>query len=209
MKHSIIPAEAAGPTSERLPTLTRLARTLLHHQLRKVRFGRLRLIDGAIDETFGAVSEVAPFDVTVRVRNPRFYSDVVFAGTVGAGEAYINGYWHCDDLTGLVRLMVVNRHLITDVDSGWSRASDMNLFHLEDIGPHYARTLHLWRERFMARHGEVRAQGYPESFVRMWEYYLCNCEGGFEERQLGDVQKLLTKPRSRRASIAVVNAAPA
>jgi cyclopropane-fatty-acyl-phospholipid synthase len=43
------------------------------------------------------------------VRNPAFYSDVVFAGTVGAGEAYINGYWHCDDLTALVRLMVVNR----------------------------------------------------------------------------------------------------
>ncbi len=61
----------------------------------------------------------------------------------------------------------------------------------------------------LARQSEVRAQGYPESFVRMWEYYLCYCEGGFEERQLGDVQMLLTKPRSRRASIAVVNAAPA
>jgi cyclopropane-fatty-acyl-phospholipid synthase len=85
----------------------------------------------------------------------------------------------------------------------------MKVFHLEDIGPHYARTLRLWRERFMARQSEVRAQGYPESFVRMWEYYLCYCEGGFEERQLGDVQMLLTKPRSRRASIAVVNATPA
>ena len=46
----------------------------------------------------------------------------------------------------------------------------------------------------------VRALGYPETFVRMWEFYLCYCEGGFEERQLGDVQMLLTKPRSRRAS---------
>ena len=88
-----------------------------------------------------------------------------------------------------------------------ARASDMKLFHLEDIGPHYARTLRHWRERFMARQSEVRAQGYPESFVRMWEYYLCYCEGGFEERQLGDVQMLLTKPRARRASIATVNAA--
>jgi cyclopropane-fatty-acyl-phospholipid synthase len=429
VKHSIIPAQAAGPTSEPLPVLTRLARTLLLHQLRKLRYGRLRLIDGAIDETFGAMSEAAPFDVMIRVRNPRFYSDVVCAGSLGAGEAYIHGYWHCDNLTGLVRLMLVNRHLMTDVDSGWSRAgaplrkavhwlnrndrtgsrrniaahydlgnrffelfldesmayscgifqhadtslreaslakfdaacsklalksgqhlleigtgwgglaihaaqrygcrvttttisreqyelarervaraglgrqisllledyrelrgtydalvsiemieavghqyldtyfgkcssllnsagamllqaitirdqlygqakrsvdfikrfifpgsfipsvqaivdsvarsSDMKLFHLEDIGPHYARTLRLWRERFMARHSEVRALGYPENFVRMWEYYLCYCEGGFEERQLGDVQMLLTKPRSRRASIAVVNAAPA
>jgi hypothetical protein len=43
--------------------------------------------------------------------------------------------------------------------------------------------------------------------ARMLEYYLCFCEGGFEERQLGDVQILLTKPRSRRAPIATIHAA--
>ena len=86
------------------------------------------------------------------------------------------------------------------------RATDLKLFHMEDIGPHYARTLKLWRERFLARQSEVRAQGYPESFIRMWEYYLCYCEGGFEERQLGDVQMLLLKPQSRRAAIATVHA---
>jgi cyclopropane-fatty-acyl-phospholipid synthase len=89
------------------------------------------------------------------------------------------------------------------------RATDLKLFHIEDIGPHYARTLRLWRERFLARAGEVRAQGYPENFLRLWEYYLCYCEGGFEERQLGDVQMLLTKPRNRRAPLATVHAAPA
>jgi len=67
----------------------------------------------------------------------------------------------------------------------------------------------MWRERLQARHGDVRAQGYPESFMRMWEFYLCYCEGGFEERQLGDVQMLLTKPRSRRCAIATANASPA
>ncbi len=46
-----------------------------------------------------------------------------FAGILGAGEAYINGFWRCDDLTGLVRLMVVNRDLMSGVDSGWSRVS--------------------------------------------------------------------------------------
>jgi cyclopropane-fatty-acyl-phospholipid synthase len=93
--------------------------------------------------------------------------------------------------------------------SSVARSSDMKLFHLEDIGPHYARTLKIWRERFLARQAEVRAQGYPERFVRMWEFYLCYCEGGFEERQLGDVQMLLTKPRARRASIATVHASSA
>jgi cyclopropane-fatty-acyl-phospholipid synthase len=87
-----------------------------------------------------------------------------------------------------------------------ARATDLKIFHLEDIGPHYARTLKMWRERFLTRRGDVQAQGYPENFVRMWEYYLCYCEGGFEERQLGDVQILLTKPRCRRAPIATVHA---
>jgi cyclopropane-fatty-acyl-phospholipid synthase len=406
-----------------------LAKTLLLGQLRKIRDGRLRLIDSQSVETVGAVTETAPFEVTIRVHDPRFYSDVVFAGTLGSGEAYMNGYWHCDNLTGLVRLMVINRHLMNDVDSGWSfasapllklahwlnrndklgsrrniaahydlgnrffelfldetmayscgifanagaslleastakfdaacsklalrsdqhlleigtgwgglaihaarhygcrvttttisreqyefakervaraglsdrvtllledyrdlrgeydalvsiemveavghqyldtyfrrcsgllrpsgamllqsitirdqfydqarrsvdfiqrfifpgsfipsvqvlvkslaRVTDLKLLHLEDIGLHYARTLKLWRERFQARHAEVRALGYPERFVRMWEFYLCYCEGGFEERQLGDVQMLLTKPRSRRSAIATVHAAPA
>ena len=80
---------------------------------------------------------------------------------------------------------------------------------MEDIGPHYARTLKLWRERFLARQSDVRAQGSPESFLQMWEYYLCYCEGGFVERQLGDIQMLLTKPLCRRAPIATVHASPA
>jgi len=429
VKPSIIPADIADKPTERISALTRLAKILLIAGFRKIRDGRLRLIDGGAVQTFGAVTPAAPFEVTIRVRNPRFYSDVVFDGTLGSGEAYMNGYWVCDNLTGLVRLMLINRHLLNDVDSGWSRLSapllkvahwlnrndkmgsrrniaahydlgneffklfldetmayscgifetadaslldastakfdaacsklalgpdqhlleigtgwgglaihaarkygcrvttttisreqyefarervaraglsdritllledyrdlrgqydalvsiemieavghqyletyfrqcgallcpagamllqaitirdqfynrarrsvdfikrfifpgafipsvqaminaaarttDLKLLHLEDIGPHYARTLSVWRERFLARQADVRALGYPERFVRMWEFYLCYCEGGFEERQLGDVQMLLTKPRSRRAAIATVHAAPA
>jgi cyclopropane-fatty-acyl-phospholipid synthase len=92
------------------------------------------------------------------------------------------------------------------VDSA-RRATDMKLFHLEDIGPHYATTLRHWRERFFAHLPEVRALGYPDEFVRMWEFYLCYCEGGFLERQLGDVHLLLTKPACRRAPIATVRPA--
>ena len=77
------------------------------------------------------------------------------------------------------------------------RATYMKVFHLEDIGPHYATTLRKWRENFFARIADVRQLGYPDSFVRMWEFYLCYCEGGFRERQIGDVQMLLTKPRCR------------
>ena len=429
MKQNSIPANRSIDIAEPVSALTRLARRLLLAQFRKIKLGRLRIIDSQFSESFGEVSSEGPYDVTIRVRNAHMYSDAVFGGTTGAGEAYMNGYWDCDNLTALVRLFVANRDFMNDVDSGWSRlsapllkaahrlnrntaegsrrniaahydlgnrffelfldetmayscgifeneasslldasiakfdaacsklaltaqhhlleigtgwgglaihaatrfgcrvttttiskeqyeyakervaaaglnervsvlledyrdlrgeydalvsiemieavghqyldtyfgkcsrllkpdgamllqaitirdqfyaqalhsvdfikrfifpgsfipsvqamvssvarATDLKLFHLEDIGPHYARTLKLWRERLMSRQGEVRSQGYPESFLRMWEYYLCYCEGGFEERQLGDVQMLLTKPRSRRAAIGTVHATQA
>jgi cyclopropane-fatty-acyl-phospholipid synthase len=78
-----------------------------------------------------------------------------------------------------------------------ARNTDMRLVQLEDIGPHYATTLRHWRERFLARLDAVRALGYPEAFIRMWEYYLCYCEGGFRERAIGTVQALLAKPLNR------------
>jgi cyclopropane-fatty-acyl-phospholipid synthase len=80
------------------------------------------------------------------------------------------------------------------------KASDLRLFHLEDIGPSYALTLKAWRELFMGRRSEVMQAGYDERFIRMWEFYLAYCEGGFRERSIGDVQMLLTRPGCRRAS---------
>lgn len=80
-----------------------------------------------------------------------------------------------------------------------TRASDLRLFDLEDIGPHYARTLAEWRRNFFRNLESIKALGYPEEFIRMWEFYLCYCEGGFEERALSDVQMLLVKPGTRRA----------
>lgn len=78
-----------------------------------------------------------------------------------------------------------------------ARTTDMRVLHIEDIAPHYARTLREWRSRFFDRIEDVRSQGYPERFIRMWEYYLCYCEAAFEERVVGTVQLLLAKQGSR------------
>ncbi|MFP3868854.1 MAG: class I SAM-dependent methyltransferase [Desulfobacteraceae bacterium] len=87
-----------------------------------------------------------------------------------------------------------------------ARCTDLRLVHLEDITPHYVRTLQLWRERFIAHLDQVRALGYPESFIRLWEFYLCYCQGGFAERCIGDVQLVLAKPRNRRTILASLTA---
>jgi cyclopropane-fatty-acyl-phospholipid synthase len=78
-----------------------------------------------------------------------------------------------------------------------ARRTDLRLLDLEDIGLHYATTLNHWRRNFFTRLDDVRRQGYPESFIRMWAFYLCYCEGAFLERAISDVQLLLTKPESR------------
>ena len=47
------------------------------------------------------------------------------------------------------------------------------------FGRDYATTLARWHETFVARQAEVRAQGFPDRFVRMWRFYLAYCEAGF------------------------------
>ena len=76
-------------------------------------------------------------------------------------------------------------------------ATDMKLVHLEDIAPHYARTLRDWRENFDRRETEVRALGYDDRFIRMWRYYLSYCEAGFAERYLSNYQLVFARPRNR------------
>ena len=90
---------------------------------------------------------------------------------------------------------------ITAMLNSITKASDLKLYDCEDIGPHYATTLRKWRERFFANIDAVRNLGYSEEFIKMWEFYLCYCEGGFAERALGDVHLLLIKPENRRDAI--------
>jgi cyclopropane-fatty-acyl-phospholipid synthase len=420
-KPSIIPQSAsAGATP--LSALAGLGRSLLLKQLAGLRDGELTVRDADAQWQFGQRTERCALSATITVDNPQFYADAAFGGTTGAGEAYINGLWRCDDLTALVRIMVVNRQVmenmeggvatvsnwvrramhwvnrnsksgsarniaahydlgnelyklflddtmayscgifeteeatmheasiakfdaacrklaltpndhLVEIGTGWgglaihaaerygckvttttisheqhdfakdkiaarglsdritllfedyrdlkgrfdklvsvemieavgakyldtyfakcssllkpngamllqaitiqdqfyaealksvdfiqryvfpgsfipsvtaiadslTRVTDLKIFNLEDIGPHYARTLRLWRERFFANISQVRNLGYPDSFARLWEFYLCYCEGGYAERQLGNVQMLLTKPACRRPAIA-------
>ena len=421
MKPSIVPTLDAPPRAGRGTALQQLGRRLFLAKLAGLREGELTVVDGGETHTFGRRSPECELRATIEVLHPQTYADAAFGGTVGAGEAYIGGLWRSDDLTALIRLMIVNRdvmqsmeggaaiataplrrilhwlnrnspdgsrrniaahydlgnelfalmldetmayscgvferddatlheaqlakfericrklrlspqdHLL-EIGTGWGgfaihaagrygcrvttttisreqhewarqkiaaaglqdrvtlllddyrdlrgrydklvsiemveavgaryldaytaqcgrllephgamllqaitiqdqvyeealesvdfiqrfvfpgsfipsvsaitdsvrRATDMKVFHLEDIGPHYATTLRRWRDNFFARLPEVRRLGYPEAFLRMWDFYLCYCEGGFLERQIGDVQMLLTKPRCRLPSV--------
>ena len=90
---------------------------------------------------------------------------------------------------------------VTDMTRVMTERTDLRVIHLEDIGPHYARTLRHWRDRFFERIDDVRELGYSDEFIRMWQFYLCYCEAAFIERAIGDVQMLMMRPAARRDSI--------
>jgi cyclopropane-fatty-acyl-phospholipid synthase len=83
-----------------------------------------------------------------------------------------------------------------------TRSSDLQLIGQLDFGPSYALTLRAWRQRFLAQLPAVRAQGFDARFIRLWEFYLAYCEGGFLERSIGVSHLLMARPGYRPALIA-------
>ncbi len=75
-----------------------------------------------------------------------------------------------------------------------ARDTDMQIIGLEDITRDYAMTLAHWRQRFLVNAREIAGQGFNEEFIRMWDYYLAYCQGGFMERVIHTAQFLLAKP---------------
>jgi cyclopropane-fatty-acyl-phospholipid synthase len=74
------------------------------------------------------------------------------------------------------------------------RTSALAITGIEDIGRHYALTLRHWRRNFFDQLDRIRALGYPDEFIRMWEFYLTYCEGGFAEKAISDVHLVADKP---------------
>ncbi len=75
--------------------------------------------------------------------------------------------------------------------------TDFRLVHLQDMTPHYVRTLQAWRATFLSNEGAIRALGYDDRFMRMWIYYLCYCEGPFAEQFTTVAQLLYARPDYR------------
>jgi cyclopropane-fatty-acyl-phospholipid synthase len=86
---------------------------------------------------------------------------------------------------------------VTAIAAAATRASDLRLIDLEDIGPHYARTLADWRRRLEDRRSDAHALGFDDQFLRMWRFYFAYCEAAFRERRVSDVQVLLARSEWR------------
>lgn len=85
---------------------------------------------------------------------------------------------------------------VTAIMRSISNVTDLKATGLEDIGIHYAKTLQLWRDAVNSQFDEVKALGFDERFLRLWNMYLCYCEGAFIERHISVVQMVFEKPRA-------------
>jgi cyclopropane-fatty-acyl-phospholipid synthase len=79
------------------------------------------------------------------------------------------------------------------VNQALNKTGDLFLHDLDDMGPYYARTLHVWRENFHRVLDAVRAQGFDDTFIRKWDYYLAYCEAAFATRHISVVQAIYTR----------------
>ena len=98
--------------------LDRLARRLVRGRLAAIRQGEITIIEDGQERTFGQRADEFPEPVVIKVHSPAFYSDIAFGGSVGSGEAYIQGYWECSQLESLVKILLRNRGVLDELDSG-------------------------------------------------------------------------------------------
>ena len=88
---------------------------------------------------------------------------------------------------------------VGEIQRSLARTTSLSMYHAENFGMHYARTLHAWRSRFHESLDRVRALGFDARFIRMWDLYLACCEAAFLERHAGLFQLMLVKNGSGAA----------
>ena len=97
------------------------ARPAVLRRLAGIRAGELTLVDQAEAHRFGGPSPACPLSVTVEVRDPAFWAEVAFGGSVGAGESYMQGHWDANDLTAVMRILLSNRAVLDGMETGLAR----------------------------------------------------------------------------------------
>jgi cyclopropane-fatty-acyl-phospholipid synthase len=82
-----------------------------------------------------------------------------------------------------------------------AKHTDLQIVGLEDITRDYAMTLERWRKTFLGKVRDIQGQGFGPDFIRMWDYYLAYCQGGFMERVIHTAQIVMAKPQHRMQAL--------
>lgn len=95
----------------------RWARKLVHMLLAKIRRGKIVIKDGLGEQSFGNDQDLC---ARVQILDHGVYKRVLFGGSIGAGEAYIDNQWEADDLSQLLRIMALNISLVDRMEQGFA-----------------------------------------------------------------------------------------
>ena len=159
----------AGPSPGALGRgLEGMAERLLRGRLANLEHGLVTLVDSGRRDTFGQATSRCQLHVTLIVHDRRFYSEAAFGGSVGAGESFMAGDWTVDDLTALVRILLVNRGVLDGLDSGWSRLTDPARRLLHAV----ARNTRAGSRRNIAAHYDI-GNDFFELFLDPTMMYSC------------------------------------
>lgn len=82
-------------------------------------------------------------------------------------------------------------------------AGNLQIRDLQDFGFHYARTLRDWRHQFLNSKPKLMSLNFDETFIRLWEFYLCYCEGAFIERNISVVHLVMDNHQPQYANASV------
>lgn len=123
MTEKITPVAERSRSLNRPPAVDRWLRGIVLGRLKALAWGRITIVEDTWRQSYGGHGDDDAPQVTVSVRNPRFYSTVALGGSVGAAEAYMVGDWSCDDLPGLIRILVRNASVMFGMEGGFARLS--------------------------------------------------------------------------------------
>ncbi|CDF84687.1 cyclopropane-fatty-acyl-phospholipid synthase [Pseudomonas knackmussii B13] len=88
-------------------------------QLGGLRHGGLQLLLGERRLAFG--DPASPLQAEIQVLDDAVWGLVAGNGSIGAGEAYIHGYWRSPDLTAVIRVFVANLEVLDSMEGGLAR----------------------------------------------------------------------------------------
>ena len=123
MTETFMPGNMSEMAYLRETLVDRLSRRLFFALLKDFNTGRLTLIEKNQQFQFGQSSETS-LQATIQVHQPRFYTRSIFGGSLGSAEAYMDGLWSTSNLTKVMRLVILNRQMMSKMDKGWSLISD-------------------------------------------------------------------------------------
>ena len=85
----------------------------------QLQFGFLRILDG--DEEFHFGDDKSELKADVQIFSPEFYVFMGSGGLLGVTESYTAGYWQSNNLVSLIQIVIQNKDVMSQLDSGWAR----------------------------------------------------------------------------------------